>query len=139
MKIGDIETFEYLISQGADVNAQVVSTMDYALNWCDDERIEFAKILLKNGANPNLLTISGYHSLIVAMSSEDFNLAKLLIKNEADLNIVDDDRDSFINYLIRYDNYDLRSFIPLVDARIDTLTEENKRKYKGWKFATILL
>ena len=86
--IGYIDITEYLISKGADVNADFVyggTPLHSAVVGGDEKHIIIIAILIKNGADINRKSGLGtpLHS---AVMNENIDMVDFLIKNGADIN-----------------------------------------------------
>lgn len=73
---------KYLISQGADINAQVSGDGTPLINAVRNGHIEVARILLEKGAEPGLASPGDENPMYHAHKSKDRSLIDLLATYE---------------------------------------------------------
>ncbi len=91
---GHMEMVEYLVAQGANVNATTpvlsgeVTPLRYAI---DNRDYQMVKFLIDNGADVNLSNAGGWRPIMTAARVGDRAIVDLLLDAGADLDVQDDD------------------------------------------------
>ncbi|KAL6878817.1 ankyrin repeat-containing domain protein [Trichoderma novae-zelandiae] len=96
-----MEVFDFLLSQNADVNAKDASGTPVLIHACTStQKVEFAQRLLKHGADINLLDSLNRSALFVATRDKEGELAKLLVDKGANVNEMNSDNLTPLYYAV---------------------------------------
>ena len=117
--LGQRETVEYLIENGADVNAVAGNTTGFTplTGAVSQNHTEIAKVLVKNGANVNHSYEAGFTPLTHAASSGDTELVIFLLDHGADPNTKTSDGKSPLSFAIEKNHLEVISILKKQGAR----------------------
>ncbi len=119
---GDTDLVQFLLEQGANVNAKDKTGWTALLLGIAPDKIEIAKILIEKGADVNAQNEHGYTALMSAIICDDMQLVKLLLANNAKVNI--QRRDGKTALMCAVDNGNPKIVKMLVKAHADFNTQD---------------
>lgn len=105
---GRMEVVEYLVSKGADVNAEsklfLWTPLFYAASF---NRVEVMEFLIANGANVDARDKWGATPMFPAAGSGHVEAVKLLVENGADTSVENMDNQTALDYSRRHNQPDV--------------------------------
>ena len=119
---GNLKSAEFLLSEGANVNA----TTGYgrsALHFASVEEtddFDLAKLLVENGANLEEKTNDGYTPLICAVEKGNSKVVEFLLSKGANINATTEDGISALHIVSRDDDLDLIKFFITEGAKLES-------------------
>ncbi len=117
--LGQRETVEYLIENGADVNAVAKNTTGYTplTGAASQNHTEIAKMLVKNSANVNHSYEGGFTPLTHAAFSGNTELVRFLLEHGADPNTITSDGRSPLSFAIEKNHLEVTGLLKKHGAR----------------------
>ena len=128
---GNYEICEFLIQNGADVNARRSKTSNK--DWTSlmyasyDSKLDIMKLLLENGALIDIRTPSLHSAYLIAAQYGTPDAVELLINNGAELNCTDSDGDSALICAAKYEQTDNIKLLIEYGVDINIRNKDGKR------------
>ena len=128
---GNYEICEFLIQNGADVNAR--RTKGSNKDWTSlmyasyDSKLDIMKLLLENGALIDIRTPSLHSAYLIAAQHGTPDAVELLINNGAELNCTDSDGDSALICAAKYEQTDNIKLLIEYGVDINIRNKDGKR------------